>query len=338
MRLNQVQLHHLRIFEVVYRHRSMTLAAKELYLTQSGISQHIKALEDQLGITLFDRVKLRLVPRTEAHELYRVCRESFGILETGMERILGEPKTLSGRVRIGLPMEFGKQVIIPLLARFILDHPQVEVQIELGLASIMNDRLLTGDLDLALVDEFVDGPQLEMTPAYTETLELVGSKSLLPPTWDTMEPKSLFELIPYVEYQAGEPLLRMWFQHHLQTRDLRIKPRAQVMDVDAIYRLIIAGVGFGILPSYRVRKLQEQGPAIQIFRGCGRPLTNAIRIATLRGRSQTVAARRVHGFLAEELLLLSSPQKDRVLDLSHGLAPAIQKPKVKRVSEAAIDT
>ncbi|MCC6137911.1 MAG: LysR family transcriptional regulator, partial [Bdellovibrionaceae bacterium] len=57
MLLDQINMNYLRIFEAVYRTRSMTQAANELHLTQSGISQHIKSLEDTLDLQLFDRIK-----------------------------------------------------------------------------------------------------------------------------------------------------------------------------------------------------------------------------------------------------------------------------------------
>jgi len=57
MLIDQINLNQLRVFESVYRTKSMTHAARELHLTQSGVSQHIKALEDVLTLKLFDRIK-----------------------------------------------------------------------------------------------------------------------------------------------------------------------------------------------------------------------------------------------------------------------------------------
>ncbi len=73
MLLDQINLNQLRIFERVYRTGSMTRAAEELNLTQSGISQHIKALEDILKVRLFDRVKQKLLPTAEGKFLYEAC-------------------------------------------------------------------------------------------------------------------------------------------------------------------------------------------------------------------------------------------------------------------------
>lgn len=69
MIIDRINLNHLRVFECVYRTKSMTIAAEELHLTQSGVSQHIRSLEESLDIRLFDRIKHKLVPTGEARQL-----------------------------------------------------------------------------------------------------------------------------------------------------------------------------------------------------------------------------------------------------------------------------
>lgn len=61
-----LNINQLKIFESVYRLKSMTLAAQELFLTQSGISQHIKSFEESLEITLFIRNRTMLYATYEA--------------------------------------------------------------------------------------------------------------------------------------------------------------------------------------------------------------------------------------------------------------------------------
>ena len=81
MLLDQFNLNQIRVFECVYRTRSMTMAAKELHITQSGVSQHIKSLEEILEITLFDRVKQKLLPTSSADQLYLEWSKSIADIE-----------------------------------------------------------------------------------------------------------------------------------------------------------------------------------------------------------------------------------------------------------------
>jgi len=107
MIINQLNLNQVRVFECVYRTKSMTAAARELHLTQSGISQHIKSLEEFIGVPLFDRINQRVVPTPSAVVLYETCRKSLASLEEAFSEIQAEKNQLSGRVHIGMPTEFG---------------------------------------------------------------------------------------------------------------------------------------------------------------------------------------------------------------------------------------
>jgi len=98
--LDRVNLNHMKIFESVCRLRSMTAAAKELNLTQSGISQHIKTLEENLDIKLFDRYRQKIVPTSTANILYEKTNKGLSELEVTLRQITGTSKELFGIVKI----------------------------------------------------------------------------------------------------------------------------------------------------------------------------------------------------------------------------------------------
>ncbi|HKL77245.1 MAG TPA: LysR family transcriptional regulator, partial [Gammaproteobacteria bacterium] len=77
----RVTLRQLKIFEALARHRSVTRAAEELYLTQPTASMQVKKLADAVGMPLFEQIG-RQVHLTEAgKELYETCVEVFGSLD-----------------------------------------------------------------------------------------------------------------------------------------------------------------------------------------------------------------------------------------------------------------
>src|SRR6185437_1423130 len=117
MIIDHINLNHLRIFECVYRTKSMTEAAKELHLTQSGVSQHVRTLEEVLELKLFDRVKQRLIPTAPAETLFKRCSEALYGIEETISELRGGQQSLSGSVTIGMPIEFGNNVVLPLLSK-----------------------------------------------------------------------------------------------------------------------------------------------------------------------------------------------------------------------------
>ena len=118
MILDSLNINSLRVFERVYQLKSMTLSAKELGLTQSGVSQHIKNLEKTLGVTLFDRVKHKIIPTKNSDQLATLLTRYFRNIERELNQISVHKLALRGEVTIGIPLEFGNNFVLPLLARF----------------------------------------------------------------------------------------------------------------------------------------------------------------------------------------------------------------------------
>lgn len=292
MLIDQINLNHVRIFETVFRTGSMTLAAQELSLTQSGVSQHIKSLEDVLEIQLFDRINQRLVPTAQAVVLYENCNLGLMNIEKALSQVTGRDTQLSGTVSIGMPIEFGINLVMPRLAEFAKKNPFIKYKLRLDFANEMNEGLLRGDIDFAFVDEFTMDRRITVEKVYDECLELCIGTDLLKEREKKLGSKltrQFFEGLDYLDYQQGEPVLRMWFAHHMKAKNIELNMRAYVMDVQGLSRLILSGLGAGILPSHYVEKLIKDGEKIHVFKGSGKPLQNAISVAYLEQRSHSQA-------------------------------------------------
>lgn len=301
MILDQINLNHLRIFESVYRSRSMTLAAKDLHLTQSGVSQHIKTLEEGLGFRLFDRLAQKLVPTRSADLLYEKCTQGLYAIEQGLLELKGNGTLLRGVVRVGMPIEFGNNLLMQRIGRFCRQNPEVRFDIRLGYATRMNEMLLSGDLDFAFVDEYSMNRRIKTQRVATEVLQLCMAES----AWKEVkrpESKKFFESLEYVDYQQDEPLLRMWFRHHLGFQSLNINCRAHVMDVQAIANLILSGGVVGVLPDHVIEAISKRKQdGLHLFKGCGDPLVNHISLAYLTERSQPPVVQAVIRGLMEQM-------------------------------------
>jgi DNA-binding transcriptional LysR family regulator len=297
--LERLNLNQLRIFAVVYRHRNMTRASKELHLTQSGVSQHIKALESALGQRLFDRHHQQIIPTASAHALYEGCARGMGELEQALYRISGQKP--SGFVRIGCPPEFGYNRLLPLMDEFQKKYPEIIFRLTVGYASEMNESLLRGELDFAFVDDFSMDTRIDCQPVYNEAIELCFSPQLKKRFGKPRHTLDYYRALPYIAYFEQEPVLRRWFQHHLGTRDLQINVRAYLSDCQSVSRMVLAGVGAGVLPNYSIEGWVRQGYALEKLKGSGQPLVNRISLAHLASRTLSVAASESMHFFAQSL-------------------------------------
>lgn len=303
MFIDQLNLNQVRIFECVYRTKSMTAAARELHLTQSGVSQHIRAFEDMLSVKLFDRINQRVVPTTSASILYENCKKSLSGLEEAFSELQAEKNQLAGRVYIGLPTEFGYNVVIPLVAKFSEKHPGVRFHFRLGYGSEMNALLLNGEIDFAFIDEFTMDKKVKISPVYDETLELCASPELTKKTGT--QDRAFFESLRYVDFSKDEQILRRWFKHHFNDDTWKLSVRSTIEDSQGVARLILSGMGAGIMPGHLLRKLEKDGVKLQVFRGKGGALKNTISVAQLKDRSHSRSVDAVFEFLTKEITLRS---------------------------------
>lgn len=302
MIIDQLNLNHVRIFECVYRTKSMTAAARELHLTQSGVSQHIRAFEEVVGSKLFDRINQRVVPTATATTLYGKCKQSLMGLEEAFSEVQAEKNQLAGRVHIGVPTEFAYNVMIPLIAKFSQKNPLVKFHFRLGYGAEMNQLLLAGDIDFAFIDEFAMDKRVKTRPVYDETLELcaipeIAKKAPKDGDFD----KSYYESLPYADFSKDEQIIRRWFEHHCGNPTIRINVKSTVEDSQGLARLVLSGIGAGIMPGHLVQKLKKEGTDLHIFRIKNHPLKNTISIATLKERTPSRPTQAAMDFILSEL-------------------------------------
>ena len=117
----------LRGFEAAARHLSFTRAAAELFLTQSAVSRQIQALEAFVGMELFHR-RHKALALTEAGEAYyRTVAQTLDLLREATRKL---KETRKGHVlTVTTPVSFAALWLVPRLARFRKEHPQVDVRI-----------------------------------------------------------------------------------------------------------------------------------------------------------------------------------------------------------------
>ncbi len=119
------QLGFIQGFEAAARNLSFTKAAEELLITQSAVSRQVKALEDHLGVALFERRQRALALTESGHSLYRVATDVLERLQAATDqlRTSGRTRQLSLTTTTG----FASLWLIPRLQRFTRLHPDVDV-------------------------------------------------------------------------------------------------------------------------------------------------------------------------------------------------------------------
>jgi LysR family transcriptional regulator for bpeEF and oprC len=117
----------LAIFVKVAERRSFVRAAADLGITQSGVSNAISRLEDQLGVRLLARTTRRVSLTDDGAAFFERCRQSLAELEEA-ELVLKETRLKpTGRLRIDMPVSFGRLKVVPLLGQFQAQYPDLQL-------------------------------------------------------------------------------------------------------------------------------------------------------------------------------------------------------------------
>lgn len=147
-------LRQVRAVIAVCEEGSFTRAAERENATQSGISQHVAAVERLLGVPLFERTPAGVTPTPAGLRYYRRCVEAVGMLESASEDARGLTGRVTGDLRIGLMPTFTRAVLAPTLEDFVPRYPDVRLHIVEGYSNVLTEMVLADALDFAVVPAF----------------------------------------------------------------------------------------------------------------------------------------------------------------------------------------
>ena len=127
-----MELRYLEIFCKVVELKSFSKAADELFLTQPTISNHIKALEDEVGIQLLDRLGRNVLPTKAGEVLYKYAREIVRLKSNAIQELNEFMGNVKGSLIIGGSTIPGEYILPEYIARFKKGYPNIAVTLRLG--------------------------------------------------------------------------------------------------------------------------------------------------------------------------------------------------------------
>lgn len=156
----------------VAEYRNYTQAAKALNLTQPAVSQHIHALENDLGVKLFERVGNRLV-LTKAGERSVSAAKAISSLFNSLKYDLSEGNRGVRELNIGITHTAESNAISEALAKYVSENPKFKIKMITDTQQNLRKKLKSYELDMAIADGSVADPELESQLLDTDRLVLV---------------------------------------------------------------------------------------------------------------------------------------------------------------------
>lgn len=244
----------LRVFRSVARHLNFSRAAEELLLTQPAVTQQIKALEEELGVPLFDRGggRIQLTPAGEV--LLPFADRIKALVEEAVQAVTATSGQQGGELILGASQTIAHYVLPALIAEFRKSHPSVHVRAISGNTNEMLEALVAGKVQLALVEGPERRKDLHIEPFLQDHMVLV-----VPPghEWAGQEITSaMIQTEPLLLREIGSGSRRV-IEQALAEKGLRTKDLHISMELDSTEGLLSAveaGLGVTFVSSWAVRK------------------------------------------------------------------------------------
>ena len=243
-----MDLKQLQYFVRVAELGSFTRAAQVLGIAQPALSRQVRLLEVELRQNLLDRNGRGATP-TEAGQL--LLEHGRGILhqvERAREELGRVRSGLSGRVALGMPPSVARVLTVPLTRAFRQRLPEAQLSISEGLSTAMQENLLNGRLDIAVLYNPSAMPGVEHQPLLSEELLLVQPRppglqeDPPPPPLALREVAALPLLIP-----SRPNAIRMHVEAQMAAIGCQPTIALEIDGVSAILDLVADGVGCAIL-------------------------------------------------------------------------------------------
>lgn len=171
-----MDIHQLKVFASVFRNRSFSKASAELRLTQPTVSEHVHALEAELGASLFDRTGRAIHATSEAELLYARATEIIEKLGEIRAAIGEQRRVLSGQVVIGASSIPGTYVLPAAIAAFRERHPQVSFEVRVGDSREVAERVAAHELLAGVVGSRILRGHLQYRPVMEDELIVIGAR------------------------------------------------------------------------------------------------------------------------------------------------------------------
>ena len=149
-----MKLQHLKYFVAVLEEGSFSAGAQRVNATQSGLSMHVRQLEDRFQVQLLNRSSSGVTPTESGRRFYRDAVRVLRAATEAEANLRSLSGTVTGQVTVGLMPTFTRAVLGPALTQFVKDFPNVKVSVREAYSGELSRQVLSGELDFAIVPAF----------------------------------------------------------------------------------------------------------------------------------------------------------------------------------------
>ena len=302
-----MDLKQLEYFVRVAEMGSFTRAALALDIAQPALSRQVRLLEVELHQNLLTRNGRGAVPTEAGRLLLAHGRGMLHQVERAREELGRVRGSLAGRVAVGLPTSLARVLTVPLTRAFRQQMPDATISISEGLSVAMQESLVNGRLDIAVLYNAQPGFETEITPLLEENLLLVQARPPGLQEEPASGPISLEDVSALSLVIPSRPnAIRMHVESEMANIGCRLKIALEIDGVSAILDLVADGAGSAVLSRNAVDSSVR--PSAYTVRAIANPaLRTKVSLATSSQRPTTLTQQATLALIKETVARIIKP-------------------------------
>ncbi len=301
-----MHIENLKIFSDLVESESFSRAAKLNGITQSAVSQQLRAMEKHFSVLIVDRSQKQFRLTREGKKLYDSAKEILHLYEKLNSELQEMKKVISGTIHISTIYSIGLHELPPYIKKFLQEFPEVNVRVEYRRSNLVYEDVLHNSVDLGLVAYPTKMRQLETISFAEDELVLITAPG------NGLAKKKNIQLIDL----AGQRLVG--FDSDIPTRkatdqifkeaNIDLEPAMEFDNIETVKRAVEIDAGVAIVPSATVRQEIKQGLLKSVSLNSN-PIKRPLAIIHRKGRVLTPAMKKFIALLTGKPV--KNPQKEK---------------------------
>lgn len=291
-----MHVENFKIFTDLVDCQSFSKAAKLNGITQSAVSQQLRAMEKHFNALIIDRSQKQFRLTREGERLHETAREMLFLYEKLQSELQEMKRVIGGTIHISTIYSIGLHELPPFVKSFLQDYPTVNVRVEYRRSNLVVEDVLHNAADLGLVAYPVKTRQLEVIPFGEDQLVIIVS------------PKHPLAARKEIEVQELHGHKFIGFDQDMPTRKatdqifrdlkLELEPAMEFDNIETVKRAVEVDAGFALVPEATVKQEIATGSLIAL-KLKGRRISRPLAIVHRKGRVLTPAMKQFILMLTE---------------------------------------
>lgn len=292
-----MHIENFKIFSDLVESQSFSRAAKLNGVTQSAVSQQLRAMEKHFAVLIVDRSQKQFRLTREGHKLYDSAKEILHRYDKLVSELQEMKKVISGTIHISTIYSIGLHELPPYITKFLKEYPSVNVRVEYRRSNLVYEDILHNSVDLGLIAYPNKMRQLDVIPFLEDRLVLICNPENPLAKKKSVNIEDLAEE-KFIGFDQDIPTRKATDQ---MFRDHKIdaEPVMEFDNIETVKRAVEINAGISIVPSATIKQEIKQNLLVAVpIKGTnvtrplaiihrkGRVLTPAMKkfIATLTGK------------------------------------------------------